>query len=247
MKLRDLSLKSVLVLLALAEMAVGYLPRIGIGTEIAARSAVTQNSVTPAGYAFAIWGLIFLTLLAYAVVFARGGVARKPALRLAVAMGANTLWSLYVQSFHIDFVSVVIISVGLIFALLALGNAVKMTEPGGERFLARAGSGLLAGWLTVAAAANIAAAMQGAGFSFGDLGEPVVALLLLLAFGGLGALTAGRMRSFYYAGAAAWGLAAVAVKRWDAGATMDIVIAGASLAIAIAIIGMVFAARRASA
>lgn len=244
MKLREISLKTALVALAVGEAAVGFLPRLGIGSDIAARSAVTENSVTPAGYAFAIWGLIFLVLAVYAVVFAWRGTERKLALRLAIAMGANTLWSLYVQFFRIDFVSVVIIAIGLTFALLALGSALKMTNGGMERLLARAGAGLLAGWLTVAAAANIAAAMQDAGLSFGDLGEPVVALLLLLAFGGLGVLTAGRTRSFYYAAAAAWGLVAVAVKRWSVGATMDIVIAGAVIAIAIALFGMVVAARR---
>ena len=87
--------------------------------------------------------------------------------------------------------------------------------------------------------------MRGAGLSFGDLGEPVVALLVLLAFGGLGVLSAGRTRSLYYAGAAAWGLAAIAVKRWSAGAAMDLVIAGAAVAIAVAIAGMAVAARRA--
>ncbi len=245
MKLRDISLKTALVLLAIAELAAGYLPRIGIGTEVAQRSAATENSVTPAGYAFIIWALIYLALLVYAAFFARAGADRRPAARLAVAMAANTIWVLYVQFVAIDFVSVAIIAVGLAFALLALGNAARMETPGLERGLARAASGLLAGWLTVAAAANIAAAMRGAGLSFGDLGEPVVALLVLLAFGGLGVLSAGRTRSLYYAGAAAWGLAAIAVKRWSAGAAMDLVIAGAAIAIAVAIAGMAVAARRA--
>lgn len=246
MRIGDISLKSALVLLALAELAVGYLPRLGVGTEIALRSAATENSVTPAGYAFVIWAVIYLVLIVYAVVFAWRGVQRRPAVRLAVAMGANALWALYVQFFAIDFVSVAIILVGLVFSLLALGSAVRLETTGLERALARAGSGLLAGWLTVAAAANIAAAMQGADMSFGDLGEPMVALLLLLAFGGLGVLTAGRTRSFYYAAAAAWGLVAVAAKRWDAGAAMDMVIAIAAVAIAAAIGGMALAARRAS-
>lgn len=245
MKFGDISLKSALVALSLAEFAVGFLPRLGIGTEVGARSAVTANSVTPAGYAFSIWGVIFLTLIAYAVVYAWRGTNAKVARRLAIAMAANALWSLYVQSFAIDFISVAIITVGLTAALLALGAAVSSDQSGLERMLARAGAGLLAGWLTVAAAANIAAAMQYAGMSFGDLGEPVVALLLLLAFGGLAILTAGRTRSYYYAAAAIWGLAAVAVKRWDAGATMDLVIAGAVTALAFAILGMVVAARRA--
>lgn len=247
MKLGDMSLKSALIVLAIAEIVVGYLPRMGIGTEIALRSAVTQNSVTPAGYAFIIWALIYVVLLVYAALFAWRGEARAPALRLAVAMGANTLWALYVQFFAIDFVSVVIILIGLTAALLALGAAVRLETGGVERLLARIGAGLLAGWLTIAAAANIAAALQYAGTSFGDLGEPVVALLLLLAFGGLAILTAGRTRSFFYAGAAGWGLFAVVVKRWEAGATMDLVIAGACIALAIAIAGMALAARRAPA
>ncbi|MFT3809701.1 MAG: hypothetical protein QM698_07265 [Micropepsaceae bacterium] len=247
MKLGDISLKSALVILSLAEFAAGFLPRIGIGTEVAARSAVTENSVTPAGYAFSIWGVIFLTLIAYAAVYAWRGTDVKIARRLAIAMAANTLWSLYVQSFAIDFVSVAIILTGLSAALLALGGAVRSEQAGIERLLSRAGAGLLAGWLTVAAAANIAAAMQHAGMSFGDLGEPTVALLLLLAFGGLAILAAGRTRSFYYAGAAIWGLAAVAARRWEAGSAMDLVIAGAVIALAVAILGMVFAARRARA
>lgn len=247
MKLRDISLKSALVIVSITELAAGFLPRLGIGTEVGARSAVTANSVTPAGYAFTIWGVIFLTLLAYALVYAWRGTDPKIARRLAIAMGANTLWSLYVQSFAIDFVSVAIIIVGLSSALLALGSAVRSGQSGIERMLARAGAGLLAGWLSVAAAANIAAAMQHAGLSFGDIGEPVIALLLLLAFGGLAILVAGRTRSFYYAGAVCWGLIAIAVKRWDTGATMDLVIIGAVLALSFAIVGMTFAARRAQA
>lgn len=245
MKPGEISLKSALILLSVAEAAVGHLPRLGIGAPIAQRSAVTQNALTPEGYAFIIWGLIYLALFVYALVFAWRGEARAPALRLAVAMAANTAWALYVQTFSIDAVSVAIILVGLVAALMALGGAAQMTARGIERFLTRMAAGLLAGWLTIAAAANIAAAMQGAGLSFGDVGAPVFALLLLLAFGGLGAIAAGRTRSFWYAGAAAWGLVAIVVARWRDGGTMDLVIAVAALAMALAIPGMAAAARRA--
>ena len=200
---------------ALSQILGGWLPAgAGVGQTVARRSAVVTTPVTPAGYAFAIWGVIFAAALVFAVFQLRPprqdavGRVRIP---FALACAANAAWEVYVQFRAIDVVSVAIIAGGLAAALVALARAGPLAErrwttPGVIVFAA---TGLMAGWLSVAAFANVAAVLAGEGFGSG----PWMPAVLIAAASVLAAIVAWRSPGrIWVALAAGWGLAAVVVR-----------------------------------
>ncbi len=128
--------------------------------------------VQPAGYAFAIWGVIYVWLLVSAVF---GLVSRadapdwqdmRPALTVSLAVGATWL-AVATQN---PLGATVLIWVMLISALVALARAPRL-----DRWYARGPIALYAGWLTAASSVAV-------GFVLGgyDILPPQVAALVSL-------------------------------------------------------------------
>lgn len=236
-------LKAALLLAALAEIASSFLPMLGVGAEMSERSAAVQNTLTPAGYAFAIWGLIYLAILLFALVFAwrpaaEAGVARW----LAIAAAANASWATYAQFAGILPLTIAIIVIGWGAALAALFTT-RPERAGPTAILGQASAGLLAGWLTVATGANITAVWAGSGAGYEPLGEPGVALAVALVFGLIALLIAWRSASLWYAAAAAWGFAAITVANMDSDGPLRLAMIGAPALIALTLIAVAGLAR----
>jgi hypothetical protein len=167
--------------------------------------------VQPAGYAFAIWGPIYLWLLTSAAfgVVRRGDAPEgdPPRWPLAGSLAVGAAWLPVAQTSAVW--ATVLIWVMLILALVAL-----LRTPATDRWLLRAPLALYAGWLTAASWVSIG--LTGAGFAIvlGQYGWAVVGLLGALATAGavlwrLPGLPA-------YAVPVAWALVAVAVANWGA-------------------------------
>jgi hypothetical protein len=165
--------------------------------------------VQPAGYAFAIWGPIYLWLLAHAAfgLFSRADDAGWDATRwplfLSLAVGAS--WISVAQR------SPVMATV-LIWIMLAGALAALLRAPRGDRWLLAGPVGLYAGWLT--AASFVALGLLGGGYDIllPDAGWAWVALLAALV-----TVTAVQSRVPHapeYGLAAAWAFAAVGVANW---------------------------------
>lgn len=162
--------------------------------------------IQPAGYAFAIWGPIYLWLLVSAVfgllrrTDAPGWDAARWPLTGSLVIG--TAWLAVAQASPVW--ATVLIWAMLALALLALARA-----PVADRWLFRAPVALYAGWLT--AASWVAIGLVGAGYGIGPGAQG-------WAFGGLAAalamaaLVQWRLAgSPVYAAAVCWGLVGVAV------------------------------------
>lgn len=190
---------------------------LGWGRPITDSAAESRTPLTPAGYAFSIWGVIFALGLAYAVWQALPSRAADPLARrtgwpLAVAFLMNGLWQTWVTfSGRIGAPSVIIILVALSAALLALWTASRATERDGfARWVVLPLTGLLAGWLTAATFVNVASAATLAGIlPSAELGATLVAAMFTLAAGGVAAAILTLTGSPWYAAAVAWALGAV--------------------------------------
>jgi hypothetical protein len=165
--------------------------------------------VQPAGYAFAIWGPIYLWLLAHAGfgLFARDedgpwDRTRWP-LFLSLAIGAS--WISVAQRSPI--LATILIWIMLAGALMAL-----MRTPARDRWLLAGPLGLYAGWLT--AASFVALALLGGGYDiiFGETAWAWIALLTALAT--VLAIQSRVPHAPEYGLAAAWAFVAVAVQNW---------------------------------
>lgn len=167
--------------------------------------------VVPAGYAFAIWGLLYLWLLIHAGfgLWRRAGDADWDAARapLLVSLAIGVVWLPVAE------VSAIWATV-LIFAMLIGAAFALKLAPARDVWLARAPIALYAGWLTAASFASLGLVGAGFGIILGDIGWAVVAIG--------GAFAASLMISHMrpdtplYFVSVIWALIAIAVKNGSA-------------------------------
>ncbi len=183
----------VVLLCALAQIGAALLPAMGIGTPVGERSDAVQTLITPAGWAFSIWGALYLGSLVFSLLqFTASG--RDSALFAALrwpAAGAflgNALWATWVQLGDIDAVSTLIIFGSLVSILIAYRRIAAWTAPlsAAERWGAILPLSALASWLTAASIVNVAATLR----YYGVDAAPDVAPLISAAIIGVGGLIA---------------------------------------------------------
>jgi hypothetical protein len=134
---------------------------------------IERPAIQPAGYAFSIWGLIYLWLLAHA---AFGLLKRRndpaflrPALPLLVSGLLGSVWLAIASSAPITATFVILVMGGL--AMLAYLRA-DQTQ---DRWLLAAPLAIYAGWLTAACGVSVGVILAG----YGVLSNTGAALLML--------------------------------------------------------------------
>ncbi|MEM6758228.1 MAG: hypothetical protein AAF601_01990 [Pseudomonadota bacterium] len=169
---------------------------------------IPQNDppVQPAGYAFAIWGVIFLWLVVgagYALVTRRADPAWRPMrgpLALSLAVGA--VW-LPVATISPIWATI------LIWAMLLPALAALFRAPREMAWAAAWPVGLYAGWLSAASCVAIGLILGGYGF----LSMPAAAYVMLAVAIALAFAVQWRLgRAPTYGAAAIWALLAVGVQ-----------------------------------
>lgn len=183
---RSVAQRVAIILAVVVQIGAGFLPRIGIGEFIGTRSDAVRTLITPAGWAFAIWGPLFLLSIGFAVWQAlpaqRGNaMLARVGWAAAVALGAQGVWSAYTQLANLTFVSVLIILVslgGLLVVLRALVAAPSLSR--GERIFAAPAFTALSAWLTAASIVNIAAALKYHGIMGAELSPVITAAMIVI-------------------------------------------------------------------
>nr|WP_314437390.1 hypothetical protein [uncultured Brevundimonas sp.] len=186
----------------------------GLGLTQAEFAAEGDTTLRVAGYAFSIWGLLYLGLLAYAVrqVLPQTGesiLINRLGWPSAVTLFGIGLW-IIVAAMNLKAASVVIIFASLfalLIPLLAFGGAIRLLgRLDRDRLLTVWPLAGLAGWLTVAAPLNLittATAFNALPTALTPTGWAVAAVVCtaLIAIG----VTA-RLRTLAYPLPVAWGL-----------------------------------------
>ncbi|MEC7761935.1 MAG: hypothetical protein VX874_08525 [Pseudomonadota bacterium] len=181
--------------------------------------------VQPAGYAFAIWGPIYLWLVASTGygLFKRHDVADWDPMRLPllISLAIGAIW------LPVAMVSPIWATI-LIFAMLISGAIAMHRAPERDRWWAAAPVAFYTGWLTAASFASLG--LTGAGFGI-VLGEVAWAILcIVLALGAALFIHAGRRNEWVYFLSAIWALVAIAVKNWgDVWIVVAVALAGAAV------------------
>ena len=179
--------RAAILIFAILQIVATMLPSIGIGEAIGDRSNEARTAITPAGWAFSIWGPLFAGCVAYAVYQLLPSQKNNQLLARigwpsAGAFLGNALWALYTQSLGLNFGSALII----IFTLLCLLATYRSfaREPNGftwgELALAVVPLSALTAWLTAATIVNIAAVLDYHGLDLGDATEAVGAAVVLV-------------------------------------------------------------------
>lgn len=193
------------------------------GKSIGAVSAAYPTLITPASYAFSIWGLIYLLLVAFLgyqwVNFFKNNnedSLEKCGIWFSLASVANGLW-VFVFVHESLGLSVLLIFL-LLFSLLMLVLRLKLEvwdAPLRIIVFVWWPICIYTGWMVVATATNVAVYLKSIGWSGGFLSPEVWAIAVLIAAAGiyLFLIYARNMREAALVGV--WGFIAIAYKQWE--------------------------------
>jgi hypothetical protein len=199
--------------------AANALPINGITTgEISDRFNV---HVIPAGYVFAIWGVIYVLLGAFTTWQAlprnrESGVLRSLGYLPALSGVFNTTWILLWQ--YEVFALTVPVMLGLLVTLIAIHLrlwAHRDELRGTTYWTVRAPWSVYLGWITVATIANIAQSLSWAGFTGFGIEPTLLAAAVLLTGTAIAATFVRRFRDVAYGLVIVWAYIGVAVKEQD--------------------------------
>ena len=211
------------VMTAITQAAAPAMPALGLGISVGARDGVASPLEVPAGYAFSIWGVIFLLGIIYAVQQALPS-AKTSSLYREIGTGAwmlfglSTVWMVVAQLNGPNAVLAVIIVVMLVISLRIIAAAWD-NRGDTARTAVLPLFGLDAGWLTLATALNISGVLRDFGLAPFGLPDWQYASLVLFSATLVAVPVLMRLRGLvWYAAAAIWGLAGVAVKDIPLGA-----------------------------
>ena len=202
-----------------ATIAVSYLSNTGIldGHTMAELSARYPTLVTPAPYAFSIWGLIYLSLLGFVGYFARAAFQRRedPTLRIGgwflVTCVANCCWVLaWLYGYTGLSVLLMMLLLATLLRIIVLTD-MELTDPlWPEIVFLWWPFCLYTGWITVAILANIAAWLVKLGIGV----SAFAAIGLLLVAGAVYLFMTWKRNMREYAFVGVWALAAIARADW---------------------------------
>ncbi|UZK68836.1 hypothetical protein OKW76_12415 [Sphingomonas sp. S1-29] len=222
------------------------LPRLGVGDPIGSQSSAVRTLITPAGWAFSIWGALFAGSVIFAIFQAlpsqRASVLleriRWPA---AGAFLGNALWAVYTQLYGLSALSAGIILWTLGCLIIVYRTFSNGTLTAGERWCAFLPLSALTAWLTVATTVNIAASLSYHGVNAGSAAPAISAGVTIVA-GIIAATVLIRGRgNVPYAVVFLWALSAI----YAAGGQVAALVAAATVVSAVLVVaGLIGGLRR---
>ena len=224
---------------------------LGWGQTPAEFSADSDATLKAAGYAFAIWGLIYVAILAYAVRQALRQTGESllihrfgwPSVIAFLGIG----WWVIAAACDWETATVVLIFASLIALLLPLlhnADAIRaLGRAERDRWLVVWPLALLAGWLTVAAPLNLLTVATGNEALPAALGPTVWAMLAIAIVALVAVAVTFRLRMMAYALPVSWGLLGAFVAEQERNTPLAYVALTAAVAVLIAAVILTFRLR----
>lgn len=242
--MRDTARAVAVVVAAVAQIAGSPLGTALAGRSVGEISERTQSLITPAGYAFTIWAVIFAGSLAWAVYQALPSqrdraLHRRTGWPLALAFAGNALWEVLFPLVGVSQPVVpAVLLLGIVAATAVAWSRVQdLRSQGLDRLLPTAVAGLLLGWVTVAAAVNLASAgvALGAPATGGQARVWAVFALVAVAVLASAIVLSAQAAAGAFALAVAWGLVAIAVEGGPSVVTVSALAAAATVVVALGV------------
>lgn len=231
---------AILIFFAVLQIVAALRPEFfGIEGTIGATAERNSTNVVPAGYAFAIWSILFAGGLYVATWHAArpaSPLRRRLGWFAAAAFAGNAVWALHQPVFGPGLVSALLLVPILAFAYLAAWQGRRDPSATAWDRAAYASLWALAGWLTAALAAGLSVALLRGGLWPFVGSSQQSAYALLLAWAPLAVLLTYRSGAVAFALAIAWGLAGIGVRSPELSLFTGV--------LALAVIGASFAGKR---
>ena len=158
------------------------------GKTVGELSAEYDNYFTPAGYAFSIWGIIYLALVAQAIYLVWAAFSKEknsdfisqmgPYLIMTNCLNAAWLWFWLTENTGLS----VVVMLAMLFALVILILNLRMNLPSQRKsgnWLVRVPISIYAGWITVATVANISAYLAKIGWTGWGISEITWTMIMI--------------------------------------------------------------------
>jgi hypothetical protein len=175
----------------------------------------------PAGYVFAIWGVIYIGLIAFAIYQALPSQRENPRLRATgwwIALGgfANIAWIFmwHYERFPLTLVAMLVLLGTLILTYLRLGIGRSKVSKA-ETWAVRVPFSIYLGWITVATVANVTELLYFLNWDGFGIAPQVWMWIVLAAVLVIAVLMNFTRRDVAYNAVILWALAGISVKHAD--------------------------------
>lgn len=176
--------------------------------------------ITPAGYAFLIWTVIYILLLLYVVYgFTKAGQESKVNQAICHLFFVSCLLNIgWLVAWHYErLVSSVFLMLVLLFTLITIHIRTKdtMREPAApsDKWLVRLPFRIYLGWISVAVIVNIAVALYASNWDRFGLSETAWAIIMLSVAVLLAIIVVVKERNIVFAAVFIWAICAIGVKQ----------------------------------
>lgn len=173
--------------------------------------------IVPANYAFAIWGMIYLGVIAFGIYQLLPAQQDHVGIRqarplLVVACVAQALWVILFlyRQFWLSVVAMLMILLPLILLYLRLKIAFPVNRA--EKWLVQVPFSIYLGWISVATIVNVALALYSQNWN-GGISAEIWTVILMLVAAIIGGLINLRRQDAAYPLVIVWALIAIAVKQ----------------------------------
>ena len=210
--------------------------------------AISQNIfkdvlITPASYAFAIWGLIYLGLISFAIYQALPGQKTDPLLnkigyKLVLSSVAQIIWVfcfLYRQ-YAASMIAMLCILLPLIGAYWSLPFKTRISRL--QRWLVRTPISIYLAWISVATIVNGAIVLESWQWNGWGINPAVWTVIMLLIAGLITHFVTLPRFDFAYSAVFVWATIAIAIKNAD-----NLFIAGTAIGLSISLIVLLLSFR----
>lgn len=184
------------------------------GQSMGSLSDAYANFFTPAGYAFSIWGIIYISLIGNAVYLLRHGPSKDTNIQAKWFTLANIGNCAWVYLWLMEYTGLSVIA--MIFILTCLTSNVIQLKIGQSKkpFWLWWASSIYFGWIVVALVANISAYLAKIEWS-ALLAENIWSALLIVIATGIYMSLVLIKHLTYSAYVGVWALVAIMVKQWQ--------------------------------
>lgn len=186
------------------------------GEGVGSVSARNPTLITPAGYAFSIWSIIYLGLIAFTIFQALPSQRDNKLLRridfwYIASCVFNASW--IVVWMHELIVLSVFVMIGLLVSLLVIYVKIDKATEEDRHWIIAQPFRLYTGWITVATVLNVSIFLRAIGWNGQPLAPWIWAIIILAVIVGLGLIVSYPRRDLTYLGVLIWALIAIGVAR----------------------------------
>ncbi len=210
-------MRSILVMVAtIATIAYNGMAAAGYVNEVspAVISERYPTILTPAGYAFSIWTLIYVGMVAFSIyqLLPRNLVRFRPIRSLYIGSCVLNCGWIYFWH-HEQIVVCMLLILALLATLILMIRQFSQDTESGIALFTKIPFGIYAGWVTAATLVNFVVLLTYMGASFGIRTWSAIGVGLILLATGVAGLVRWRLTNYIFPMSIAWAATAIAVKQ----------------------------------